>query len=274
MNFSEFNKRYPDEDSCLQHLMDAQVHACRCGSEKWYRVKGRMAYVCHCGRQFSPVARTIFRGSRVPLRSWFFVMFLFCNSKNGVSAREIMKQIGVTEKTAWRMGMRIRTLMREEIEFTGTIEADETGIGGVRRKWKGERKEDRKDIVFGITERGGKTMMRVVEERDLRTLVKHFKGVQPNTTFYSDGLLAYSKIASAMKLNHEALDHGHFEWSRGDVHTNTIEAHWQHLKSFLWGTHKGVTRKYLQYYLDERCHAANHAEGRMDLLLQRASVVS
>ena len=123
----------------------------------YYRVKARRSFECeHCGYQVYPTAGTPFESTRTPLRDWFYVMFLFCASRNGVAAKEVQRQLGVTYKTAWRMCNLIRKYMGYvdgDFPIGGpgkTVEIDETFIGG-----KDTAGHDDKAIVFGIVERNG-----------------------------------------------------------------------------------------------------------------------
>ena len=139
----EFQKRFPDEDSCLNHLMRTRygerLTCFKCQKEAtYYRTKARRSFTCeHCGYQVYPTAGTPFESTRTPLRDWFYVMFLFCASRNGVAAKEVQRQLGVTYKTAWRMCNLIRKYMGYvdgdwPVGGHGkTVEADETFIGGV-----------------------------------------------------------------------------------------------------------------------------------------------
>ena len=142
----EFQKRFPDEDSCLNHLMRTRYgerFTCMgCLKEAtYYRVKARRCFTCeHCGYQVYPTAGTPFEKTRTSLRDWFYVMFLFCTTRNGVAAKEVERQLGVTYKTAWRMCRLIRLYMGyvdgdAPVGGPGKIvEADETFIGGVDRE--------------------------------------------------------------------------------------------------------------------------------------------
>ena len=153
----EFQKRFPDEDSCLTHLMRARFgerFTCfKCHKEAtYYRVSTRRCFVCeHCGYQVYPTAGTPFEKTRTSLRDWFYVMFLFCETRNGVAAKEVERQLGVTYKTAWRMCHLIRLYMGyvdgdTPIGGPGkTVEVDETFIGGHDKVG-----EDHKAIVPGI----------------------------------------------------------------------------------------------------------------------------
>ena len=113
----DFFKRFPDDESCLSHLFETrfgQGHECpKCAkSAKWYRIKAERAYSCQwCGHHLHPTVGTPFAKSRTSLQLWFFAIFLFTKSRNGVSAKELERQLGVTYKTAWRMGHEIRKHM-------------------------------------------------------------------------------------------------------------------------------------------------------------------
>ncbi|HEV2403163.1 MAG TPA: IS1595 family transposase [Candidatus Saccharimonadales bacterium] len=136
----QFNQQYLTEDACLDSIFRnryGDLEACpNCGvvDAKFYRLKERKAYSCqHCRYQIHPLAGTIFHKSDTPLRSWFFAIYLFGTSKNGVSAKELERHLGVTYKTAWRIAKQIRLLKQQDSNrLSGVIEADETYIGGKR----------------------------------------------------------------------------------------------------------------------------------------------
>jgi len=91
-----------------------QSHECpKCEKgTKWHRIKAERAYSCQsCGHHLHPTVRTIFEGSRTSLQSWFYAIYLFTSSRHGVPAKELERQLGVTYKTAWRMGHKIREHM-------------------------------------------------------------------------------------------------------------------------------------------------------------------
>ena len=162
----QFQAQFPTEESCLEHIMRNRFgdrHDCAgCGkSAHYYRVSTRRAYVCeYCGHQVYPTAGTPFDRTRTSLRDWFFVMFLFCASRNGVAAKEVERQLGVTYKTAWRMCHQIRGYMGS---LDGTdplggmgqvVKIDEALIGG-SVQGKGSGYKGNKVAVVGLLERSG-----------------------------------------------------------------------------------------------------------------------
>ena len=180
-NISDFQKRFPDEDSCLTHLFRTRfgerLKCFKCLKlATYYRVKARRSFECeHCGYQVYPTAGTPFESTRTPLRDWLYVMFLFCASRNGVAAKEVQRQLGVTYKTAWRMCNLIRKYMGYvdgDFPIGGpgkVVEADETFIGG--RDLEG--KPDDKAVVLAMVERGGDVVTRHIQDRSARSVVPH-----------------------------------------------------------------------------------------------------
>lgn len=264
-NIREFQKRFPDEDTCLTHLMRTRYgerFTClNCQKEAtFYRVKNRRCFECeHCGYQVYPTAGTPFEKTRTPLRDWFFVMFLFCASRNGVAAKEVERQLGVTYKTAWRMCFLIRGYMGYVDGDTpmggpggGIVEADKTFIGG-----KDELGEDDKAVVLGMVERGGDVVTRHVMDRSARSVHPHIvKHVKPGSFIHTDEAAAFRSLTERHGYNHATVDHSAEEYVRieGDgtaVHTNTIEAFWAQVKRGINGTYISVSKKYLQTYLRE-----------------------
>ena len=129
---AEFFRRFPDDETCLARVFEArhgQGYACpNCErAAKWYRLKATRAYACgHCGWHVHPTAGTLFEDTRTPLRLWFYAIHLFTTSRHGVPAQELQRQLGVTYKTAWRMGHEIRKRM-------AAVDGDPTrGAGGGR----------------------------------------------------------------------------------------------------------------------------------------------
>jgi transposase len=255
----EFNDRFPDEDICLNHLMRTRfgdrLTCFKCQKQAtYYRTKGRRSFTCeHCGYQVYPTAGTPFESTRTPLRDWFYVMFLFCASRNGVAAKEVQRQLGVTYKTAWRMCNLIRKYMGYvdgDYPIGGpgkTVEADETFIGG-----KDKLGEDDKAIVLGIVERGGDVVTRVVQMRTKQHIIPHIvKFVKPGSKINTDEGSNFKLLKEKFGFDHEMVDHSRKEYVRGEVHTNSIEAFWANVKRGIKGTYVHVSKKHLTSYLRE-----------------------
>ncbi len=272
----QFDAEYPTDDACLDAVFQnryGDIDCCpSCGviDAKFYRVSGRKCYACEwCGYQLHPLAQTIFHKSSTPLRDWFYAIYLFSVSKNGVSAKEIERHLGVTYKTAHRMAKMIRSLMDEGENdmFSGDVEADETYIGGKHKKADGYA---RKSVVLGIVERQGDVIARHAISNGSRVIIPNIeKHVAKNSTIHTDEYVAYRKLEK-MGYTHTTVNHRALEYVNGIAHTNTIEGFWGQLKRSIDGTYHSVSPKYLQTYLNEFSFRYNHRdEAVYPVLLER-----
>jgi hypothetical protein len=162
MTVKEFFQRFPDDDACLDHVMEVRYgmrHVCsKCLIEATHhRIVARKCYACaHCGHHVYPCVGTIFQDSRTSLQSWFYAIYQFVTTRHGVSGKELERSLGVTYKTAWRMGQQIRLLTAKADGFemlVSHVELDEAYVGG-RRPGKRGRGAAGKTIVMGMAERG------------------------------------------------------------------------------------------------------------------------
>lgn len=253
-NFKDFDAQFPDNAACLEFIFKARFanHICECGKRDcFHRRTKRRAYQCaFCGAQIYPTAGTIFEKSETSLKSWFFAIFLFAKSKNGVAAKELERQLGVTYKTAHRMGHKIRELMAGKGNpLSGVVEADETYIGGKRSGFG--RGAVGKTPVIGVVERRGEVRAVVVHNATAGNAIGHIrKNVVTTAQVVSDESPIYN-FTSKFGFKHVRVNHSQGEYVNGRIHTNTIEGFWAQLKRSIDGTHHSVSRKYLQNYVDE-----------------------
>ncbi|MBO9713218.1 IS1595 family transposase [Sphingomonas sp.] len=265
----EFQDRFPTEEACLDHLFQVRYGAdfdCPgCGREARYsRVAKRRSYQCQwCAHQIYPTAGTPFERTRTPLRDWFFVMFQFCASRNGVAAKEVERQLGVTYKTAWRMCHEIRKYMGE-VDGSGPIggdgkivQLDETFVGGrFDRGKRGGDPAEGKAIVFGMLECGGAVVTALVPNRTRGTLFPLVKAtVAPRSLLHTDEYRTYITVGNmaGMAYTHEAVNHrmGEYVCRRTGATVNALEGFWASLKRGINGTHIHVSSKHLPKYLGE-----------------------
>ena len=197
---------------------------------------------------------TPFALSRTSLQKWFYAMFMFTTTRHGVAAKELQRQLGVTYKTAWRMGHELRKYMAKtdgEGPLGGTVEADETYVGGKTKGGKRGRGAPNKTVVFGILERDGDVMLKVVPNVRKKTLQPIIKeNVESGSTIHTDELKSYGGLSKA-GYEHETVNHGMGEYVDGESHVNGIEGCWARLKLSIRGTHVHVSRKHLEKYAKE-----------------------
>lgn len=277
LTVQQFFSRFPDDDACLEHVMTVRYglrH--KCGACKkdatFHRITGRRAFACaQCGDHVYPCAGTVFEDSRTSLQLWFYAIYLFVTTRHGVSSRELQRVLGVTLKCAWRMGHQIRKLMENTDVFQalrGHVEMDEAFVGGKRpkSKWGGAGKT----IVFGMKQRGGRTVTQIVPDASMPTLKKVvFETVEPGTKISTDEWPSYGLLGKH-GYDHGTVNHRAYEFANGEHHTNGIESFWRLFKHSVRGTHVHVSPKHMQKYLNEFTFRANHREkvnAMFDLLI-------
>lgn len=259
MTVQEFFKTFPDDDSCLEHLMQIRFGnptQCPCGKKesKFHKLTGIPAYSCQwCGDHIHPMVGTPFQDSHTPLQKWFYAMYLFTTSRHGVPAKELQRQLSLTYKTAWRMAHEIRKYMAKvdgDDELSGQVEADETLIGG-KHSGKRGRGAEGKTIVFGMVERGGDVMTHVVPNVKRETLIPIIKEhVKRGSLVETDEFQTYN-ILPQEGFKHGVCNHGHKQYVNGTHHVNSTEGFWSHIKRSIKGTHVHVSQKHLPKYLGE-----------------------
>lgn len=261
-----------DEQACKTLLRDLRwpdgVKCPRCGAgEKIYELKHKpFHWACKnkdCGGRngyrFSVITKTIFENTNYPLSIWFQVIYLMTQSKKGISALQIHRQIGSGDyRTAWYMCQRIRAAMRDEgfPKLLGQVEVDETFIGGSDRNRHWDKKKGRsgtfgKTPVIGAIARKGNVVCKMIENTDTPTLTRFVRQVVSDdvSLVSTDEHSGYRYLKWAMP--HEVVKHGSGEYVRGEVHTNNMENFWGLLKRGIMGTYHNVSKKYLPLYLAE-----------------------
>ena len=218
------------------------------------KVSYRRVWKCaDCREKFSVLVGSVFEDSKIPLSKWLLAFHMMCAGKNGVAALELQRTLGVTYKTAWFMAHRIRYAMDQGplgTLLSGTVEADETYVGGKAHGKRG-RGAANKTPVVSLVERGGKVRSRVVTNVTGKNVkeVLH-ANVSPDATLMTDAYQVYRE-PGMMFAAHETVDHGKGEYVRGDAHTNTVEGFFSQLKRSLDGTHHHVSAKHLHRYVGE-----------------------
>ena len=268
MTVREFLAQFSDDESCLNHIFEirfGQNYPCpKCKEKtKWHRIKAERAYSCQrCGHHLHPTVGTLFENSRTPLQLWFYAMYLFTTSRHGVSGKELQRQLGVTYKCAFRIGHQIRQHMAEvdgELPLSGQIECDETYVGG-RTKGMGRRYTGNKTIVFGMLQRDGQVMTKVVPNVGKKTLQPIIEAnVEQGSTVHTDELRSYKGL-NKKGFTHKTVNHGAKEYVLNDTHVNGLENFWKHLKGSIRSTHIHVSQKNLHKYTKEFEYRFNSRE--------------
>jgi transposase-like protein len=262
----EVLREFGSDETCREYLealrWPDKVTCPRCNSEKISRVYDRKVFDCDsCRYQFSVLAGTIFQDTKLPLPTWFATVYLMCESKKGISAKQIQRMMGGSYKTAWYLCHRVRAAMTsandDRPKLGGTIEVDETFVGGIQRghQHKPGHPRCKKEVVIGIRQRGGELRFFHVADVKSGTLAKYIKeNISHNVdVIMTDEFGGYpSAIAKAGVLTeHKTIKHKAKVYVDGDIHTNTVESAFSLLKRGIVGTWHKISAKHLSAYLDE-----------------------
>lgn len=231
-----------------------------CGCyERISRITGKSArpglmFCGDCRKQFTVTTGTVFHGSHVPLNKWVLTAHLMCASKKGISAHQIHRMIGVTYKTAWFMCHRIREAMKEDGGLMGqgggTVEVDETNWGNQSGK-PVRRGYGHKMTIVTLVERGGRARSQHVPAVNGATLAPIMKEqLASDAHLMTDEARVYTSIGKNY-ASHGVVQHGIYEYVRGEVHSNTIEGFFSILKRGLVGTYHHVGEQHLKRYACE-----------------------
>src|SRR5438105_6746230 len=182
MNLIDVTKSFQSDDDCLDFLEQMRwpkgIRCVTCGTNKVSRAdrlaasknKRTRFYTClepTCKQQFTPTSGTIFHDSHLPLTKWFMAVALMIDAKKGIAAKQLERHLKVNYRTAWYMAHRIRKAMIEDdVKLFGTVEVDETYVGG-KRKGVGIGTKSHRQVVIGLRQRGGK--LRLVHTQDAKS---------------------------------------------------------------------------------------------------------
>lgn len=272
-NLVEFNQRFDSDEACQIYLEKLRwpngFHCPRCECTKtWTTGRPGLREYTNCHYQTTITAGTIFEGTRKPLRLWFLAMWLITSEKNGISAKGLQRELGFTRyETVWTWLHKLRRAMirPNRDRLSGTVEIDETYVGGEEENKRG-RGTDKKSIVVIAAEEDGRGIGRIrlgrVEDVSANSLIPFIESVvEPNSVIHTDGWPAYGKLSS------KGYKHKVTKISRCEELASELLPRVHRIASLLkrwWlGTHQGgIEGQHLDYYLDEYTFRFNRRKSK------------
>ena len=273
-SLKDLQDAFPTEQHCIDYLegmrWNGNVVCPFDASSKVYKCKDNNYRCKNTGKYFNVKTNLIFHKTPLPLIKWFMAIWLVLSHKKGISSVQLGKDIGVTQKTAWFMLHRIRKALEidndlpEDEQLDGTVEIDETFVGGKNKnrhkdkKVKGSQGRSFKDKVpvFGILQREGKVIAKVVGNTQVDTLFKLIQRyVSPGSNLYTDEWNYGSQTDTL--YNHQSVDHSSGFYGNGDLTTNRIEGFWALIKRSIMGIYYHWSKKHMQKYISECAYRFN-----------------
>jgi transposase-like protein len=286
MKLIDVTRKFQTEDSCLDYIEqmrwpNGELACVHCGEvgriSKITRETGKnkrtRIYQClACKKQFSATSGTIFNDTHLPLTKWFMAIALICEAKKGLSALQMQRHLGVNYRTAWHLCHRIREAMQdgglltgEVTLLTGLVETDETYVGGkVKRKGRPYVKKEKKDVVVGMIERGGKVRFIPVKDNKMEIIEPVLrKHISADAMLQTDESAIYTIFGKRhFPGRHRMINHTR-SYGIGDNHTNTIENAFSLLKRGIYGSFHKVSTKHLPRYCNEFSYRFNRRKEQL-----------
>jgi len=275
MKLIDVTRRFNTEEKCLSYIEDmrwpnGEIACVHCGEigrvstinreTKGDNKRTRIYQCLACGKQFSATSGTIFNDTHLPLTKWFIAIAMICEAKKSMSAKQLERHLGVNYRTAWHLAHRIREAMQEGVSLpTLVVEVDETCVGGkLRCEGRPFVQKDKKDVVLGMIERGGK--LKLVPVKDNKRVIIEpviLQHVSPEATLQTDEASIYYAIGkSHFPGRHRTINHIR-SYGFGQKHSNTIENAFSLLKRGVYGTFHKVSTKHLGRYCNEFSYRFN-----------------
>jgi transposase-like protein len=275
MKLIDVTKKFTTDDKCLDYIEqmrwpNGEIGCVHCGEvgriskitrEAEGKNKRTRLFQClACGKQFSATSGTIFNDTHLPLTKWFMAIAIICEAKKGMSALQVQRHLGVNYRTAWHLCHRIREAMAEMGGLlSGVVEVDETYVGGkVKRVGKPFVKKNKKDVVIGLIERGGKLRLVPVPDNKMAIIEPVIeKHVSPDAILQTDDSAIYHIIGKRrFPGRHRTINHIS-AYAIGENHSNTIESAFSLLKRGIIGSFHKVSSKHLGRYCNEFSYRFN-----------------
>jgi transposase-like protein len=226
-------------------------------------------YYCHeCEGQFTVTVGTVLERSKIPLTKWLMAAHMFNSGKNGVSAHEIHRSLGVTYKTAWFMMHRLREAMNElnSAPMGGegqSVQADETYYGNSSKRAKSYRKGHRhKSGVVALVEPKGRArafQVQTATAEKVRSIL--VTNVSRKSELHTDESKLYTEVgrefAAHKTVEHSWNQQGYYVGKDGQT-TNAAENFFGNFKRSMKGTYRFCSEQHLQRYLNEFQFRHNH----------------
>ncbi|WP_286641347.1 IS1595 family transposase [Spiroplasma ixodetis] len=260
MKLNEFNNAFQTEQDCLKYIASLKKNKCiMCSWTSLNTSNLRRIRCLKCHQTFSILHGTIFYKSQTPLRFWFYLIFRWINTKHGITSTDVAKELGVTLKTAWRMGHEIRNrIAKQEHQFIveAIVQMDEMYLSHMGFKKQG-RSLINKTLIVGIYEKTTNNLIvKVIKNAKSKNLLQFARNhISSKCDVHTDSWKGYRDFKSLFP-NHKTVNHQDGYVSKIGVNTNQIESVWKHIRR-TFKTHIKVAKHHVHLYAKEAAYKFN-----------------
>ena len=284
ITLAQLFRLFPDDDAAKKWFVDVRwpngVTCPRCQSDNIQsNVKHKTQdYRCRsCRKWFSARTGTVMESSKLGLQTWMVAVYLLSTSLKGQSSMKLHRDLGITQKSAWHLAMRIReTWDKDGGLFAGPVEIDETYMGGRRKNMSDAKRKTLtgrgpvgKTAVIGAKDRDSNKVVAVPVPDTTKPVLQGFvrRNVEQGATVYTDENPSYEGMTD---FDHESVKHSVAEYVRDMTHTNGIESFWSMLKRGHKGVYHKMSEKHLARYVTE--FSGRHNIRNQDTIYQMIAV--
>jgi transposase-like protein/Zn ribbon nucleic-acid-binding protein len=278
LTLDQINQRFADDNTAREYIESLlwpngavcphcqnkdqnRIWKIKSNAEK--KIRAGLHRCAECNKEFTVTVGTIFEDSHIPLRKWLIAFYMICSSKKGISSLQLQRNLGLgSYRTALFMTHRIRHAIQDPAfaeKLSGTVEVDETYVGG-KQRGVGKGRTDNKTAVVSVLQRDGQVRSRVMPKVtgvNLKKMIREH--VQICSDVNTDDHYGYRGLEP--KFNHHVVKHSAKEYARPEgnrlVTTNGVEGFFSLLKRGVIGTFHHVSQAYLPLYLAEFDHRHN-----------------
>ena len=271
--------QFTNEDAAIAHVEASRwadgVSCPHCGSVNVHRMAGKTQagyFLCNdCRDKFTCRTKTVMERSHIPVHKWLLAIHLMSASKKGMSAHQLHRMLGVTYKSAWFLGHRIREAMNETnpspLGGEGkSVQADETYIGNSSKRAKGYKKGHRhKEQIVALVEPKGRARavhVKTATQETVRTIL--VTNAHRSSELHTDESRLYAKVGKEFAA-HKTVEHG---WNQQGKYvgedgqtTNAAENFFGIFKRGMVGVYHKCEAQHLQRYLNEFSFRHNNRSG-------------
>ena len=284
LSWMEITKMFPNEEQAEQWFAQARwpngpvCPKCHSTNIQSKAKHATMPYRCRaCRVRFSVKAGTVMQGSKLDLQVWAIAIYILTTGLKGTSSMKLHRDLKITQKSAWYLANRIRETWDDKQPMQGSVEVDETYMGGKEGNRHASKKNVRgrwpagKHAVVGMNSRETKAVTAQVIAPVSSVTLQRFVTEHTNdgNKVYSDqnpGYLGLRKHGYTL----EQVNHSVKEYVNGQAHTNGIESFWAGLKRGYYGIYHKMSGKQLQRYVNE--FAGRQTIRDLDTLEQMAMI--